>query len=41
MIKSVCIKEFRDKVSQYLSSKEVLAVKRHGKLMGFYIQDNC
>ena len=36
-MKSVGIREFRDKVSQYLSSKEALAVKRHGKLVGFYI----
>ena len=36
-MKSVGIREFRDKASQYLSSKEALAVKRHGKLVGFYI----
>ena len=36
-MKSVGIREFRDKASQYLSSKEVVAVKRHGKLVGFYI----
>ena len=29
--------EFRDKASQYLASKEAVAVKRHGKLVGFYI----
>ena len=36
-MKSVGIREFRDKASQYLSSSEVVAVKRHGKLVGFYI----
>ena len=36
-MKSVGIREFRDKASQYLASKEAVAVKRHGKLIGFYI----
>lgn len=36
-MKSVGIREFRDKASHYLASPEVLAVKRHGKLVGFYI----
>jgi PHD/YefM family antitoxin component YafN of YafNO toxin-antitoxin module len=36
-MKSIGIREFRDKASQYLSSSEVIAVKRHGKLVGFYI----
>lgn len=36
-MKSVGIREFRDKASQYLASSEVVAVKRHGKLVGFYI----
>jgi antitoxin (DNA-binding transcriptional repressor) of toxin-antitoxin stability system len=36
-MKSVGIREFRDKASQYLASREVVAVKRHGKLIGFYI----
>lgn len=35
-MKSVGIREFRDKASRYLASTEVLAVKRHGKLVGFY-----
>lgn len=35
-MKSVGIREFRDKASQYFASTEVLAVKRHGKLVGFY-----
>lgn len=36
-MKSVGIREFRDKASHYLTSNEVLAVKRHGKLVGLYI----
>ena len=36
-MKSVGIREFRDKASQYLASTEMLAVKRHGKLVGFYL----
>lgn len=36
-MKSVGIREFRDKASKYLASDEVVAVKRHGKLIGFYV----
>lgn len=36
-MKSVGIREFRDKASQYLASREIVAVKRHGKVVGFYI----
>jgi antitoxin (DNA-binding transcriptional repressor) of toxin-antitoxin stability system len=36
-MKSVGIREFRDKASQYLASGEAVAVKRHGKIVGFYI----
>ena len=36
-MKSVGIREFRDKASQYLASTKVVAVKRHGKFVGFYI----
>lgn len=36
-VTSVGIREFRDKASYYLTSDEVLAVKRHDKLVGFYI----
>ena len=36
-MKSVGVREFGDKASQYLASTEVIAVKRHGKLVGFYI----
>ncbi len=35
-MKSIGIREFRDKASQYFASTEVLAIKRHGKLVGFY-----
>jgi DNA-directed RNA polymerase specialized sigma24 family protein len=31
------IREFRDKATHYLASREVVEVKRHGKLVGFYI----
>lgn len=36
-MKSVGIREFRDKASQYLAGSEAVAVKRHSKLVGFYI----
>lgn len=36
-MKSVGIREFRDKASQYLASDEAIALKRHGKIVGFYI----
>lgn len=36
-MKSIGIREFRDKASHYLASKDVVAVKRHGKLVGFYV----
>lgn len=36
-MKSVGIREFRDKASHYLASDEAIAVKRHGKIVGFYI----
>jgi aminoglycoside/choline kinase family phosphotransferase len=35
-MKSVGIREFRD-TFHYLASSEALAVKRHGKVVGFYI----
>jgi hypothetical protein len=37
MIKSVGIREFRDRTSHYLGSQEVVAVKRHNQIIGFYI----
>jgi len=36
-MKSVGIREFRDKASHYLASDEAIAVKRHGKIVGFYL----
>ena len=36
-MKSVGINEFGDKAYQYLASTEVVAVKHHDKLVGFYI----
>jgi antitoxin (DNA-binding transcriptional repressor) of toxin-antitoxin stability system len=36
-MKTVGIREFRDKATHYLASGEILAVKRHGKVVGFYI----
>ncbi|MBR8835355.1 MAG: hypothetical protein DSM106950_15340 [Stigonema ocellatum SAG 48.90 = DSM 106950] len=36
-MKSIGIREFRDKATHYLASSEIVAVKRHGKLVGFYI----
>ncbi len=36
-MKSVSIRELRDKASHYLASSEVLAVERYGKLVGLYI----
>jgi antitoxin (DNA-binding transcriptional repressor) of toxin-antitoxin stability system len=37
LMKTVGIREFRDKATHYLASGEILAVKRHGKVVGFYI----
>mgnify|MGYP001550785967 CR=1 FL=1 len=36
-MKSIGIGEFRDKAAHYLATSEIVAVKRHGKLIGFYI----
>ncbi len=36
-MKSVGVREFRDKASHYLASHEAIMVKRHGKIVGFYI----
>jgi hypothetical protein len=36
-MKTIGIREFRDKASHYLAGREILAVKRHGKVVGFYI----
>lgn len=36
-MKSVSIHEFRDKAAYYLASRETISVKRHGKIVGFYV----
>ena len=33
----VGVREFRDKASHYLSKGEVLAVEKHGEVIGYYI----
>jgi hypothetical protein len=37
MIKTIGIREFRDHATQYLASQDVLAVKRHNQIIGFYV----
>lgn len=36
-MKDVGVREFRDHASNYLSGSEPLAVRRHGRVLGFYI----
>ena len=36
-MKRLGVREFRDRATRYLAGEEVLAVERHGKLVGFYI----
>ena len=33
----VGVREFRDHASRYLSADEPLAVRRHGRVLGFYV----
>jgi hypothetical protein len=33
----VGVREFRDNATKYLSSSDMLAVEKHGKLIGYYI----
>lgn len=40
-MKAIGIREFRDKATHYLSSKEAVAIKRHNKVVGFYIPVNA
>lgn len=35
-MKNVGVREFRDHASRYLSGGEPLAVRRHGRVLGFY-----
>jgi len=36
-VKDVGVREFRDHASSYLSGGEPLAVRRHGRVVGFYL----
>ncbi len=36
-MKDVGVREFRDHASSYLSGDEPLAVRRHGRVLGFYL----
>jgi antitoxin (DNA-binding transcriptional repressor) of toxin-antitoxin stability system len=36
-MKDVGVREFRDHASRYLSGDEPLAVRRHGRVVGFYV----
>lgn len=36
-MKDVGIREFRDHASSYLSAGEPLMVRKHGKVVGFYL----
>jgi antitoxin (DNA-binding transcriptional repressor) of toxin-antitoxin stability system len=36
-VRDVGVREFRDHVSEYLSGGEPLAVRKHGRLLGFYL----
>jgi hypothetical protein len=36
-MKSVGVREFRDHATAYLSGGEPLAVRKHGRVIGFYI----
>ncbi len=36
-MKDVGVREFRDHASSYLSGDEPLAVRRHGRVLGFYV----
>ncbi|MGH3087973.1 MAG: hypothetical protein ACRDSJ_11725 [Rubrobacteraceae bacterium] len=36
-MRDVGVREFRDHASRYLSGGEALAVRRHGRVIGFYL----
>lgn len=36
-MKDVGVREFRDHASSYLSGEEPLVVRRHGRVLGFYL----
>lgn len=37
IMKSIGVRQFRDKASHYIGSKEIIAIKKHEKVVGFYI----
>ncbi|MGF1472744.1 MAG: hypothetical protein ACFB50_13525 [Rubrobacteraceae bacterium] len=36
-MRDVGVRDFRNHVSEYLSGGELLAVRKHGRLLGFYL----
>ncbi|BBL79320.1 hypothetical protein RxyAA322_11740 [Rubrobacter xylanophilus] len=36
-MRDVGVREFRDHISEYLTGGEPLAVRKHGRLLGFYL----
>ncbi|MGB5593474.1 MAG: hypothetical protein WBM32_04765 [Crocosphaera sp.] len=37
IMKSIGVRQFRDKASHYIANKEIIAIKNHEKVVGFYI----
>ncbi len=37
IMKSIGVRQFRDKASHYISRNEIIAIKKHQKVVGFYI----
>ena len=36
-LKNVCVREFRDHATSYLSGSDPVAVSKHGRVIGFYV----
>ncbi len=36
-MKNVGVREFRDRATKYLAGPEIVAVNRHGRVIGFYV----
>ena len=36
-MKSIGVRQFRDKASHYIGSNEIIAIKKHQKVVGFYV----
>ena len=36
-MKSIGVRQFRDQASHFIASKEIIAIKKHQKIVGFYI----